>query len=116
MNATCRAQLAGWPGTIISDTFSIRQYSGFVDFTKSLAVNGATIEGGANGAPIAPNGPVVGGGVGVDSTVLNGVSPEIASLPNLVSTVFFNIFNGSILAHLVATRSPLVSRLPTRCS
>jgi hypothetical protein len=91
INTTRSAQLAGWPGTIISDTFSIRQYCGTVDFTKSLAVNGATIVGGANVAE-AVNGPVVGGGVGVNPTVLNGVSPEIASLPNLVSSVVSNIY------------------------
>ena len=49
-------------------------------------MNGAKIVGGANVAE-APNGLAVGGGVGVDPIVLNGVSAEIASLPNLVSSV-----------------------------
>jgi hypothetical protein len=112
INTTRSAQLAGWPGTIISDTFSIRQYCGTVDFTKSLAVNGATIVGGANVAE-AVNGPVVGGGVGVNPTVLNGVSPEIASLPNLVSSVVSNIYNSSILIHSTPTRDLPTVRLQT---
>ena len=56
-------------------------------------MNGATIVGGANVAEAA-NGLSVGGGVGVDPIVLNGVSAEIASLPNLVS---------SVVAHQVST-------------
>jgi hypothetical protein len=79
-----RSQLAGWDGIILSDTFSIRQYCGHVNFTKSLAVNDATIVSGgasaqAQAATSTNTGPAVAAGT------VQGIPPDIASIPNIVS-------------------------------
>lgn len=79
-----RSQLAGWDGIILSDTFSIRQYCGHVNFTKSVAVNDATIAvGGAVPVQVQAvenHGP----GMGAASAGQQ-IPPDIANIPNLVS-------------------------------
>lgn len=82
-----RAAAQGWPGVILSDTLVLRQYSGYSDFSKSLAVNDAVI---ANAVPqTMPQGPLgVGINTGASPAVVvppEGISPDIASIPNLVS-------------------------------
>ena len=87
VSAYVRSQLAGWDGIILSDTFSIRQYCGHVNFTKSLAVNDATIVGGGGAADVQAVGSGVGGAVASGGSAVQGIPPDIASIPNLVSRV-----------------------------
>ena len=85
--ARIRSQLAGWDGIILSDTFSIRQYCGHVNFTKSLAVNDATIVGGGGAVDVQVVGSGVGGAVAAGGSAVQGIPADIASIPNLVSRV-----------------------------